>query len=296
MENSVGPALAFLSSVTWSLGVTAYSRLSQEYSAYLINASRALWALPLFVALSFLTLGWEGGIAAYAQVTPQNLGWLAGSILASFVIGDALFFLSSHQLGVPGALSIASTFPLWSAFLGWAVRGEQIGALGYLGVLVIVLGTVAVILSGYRKSEVKHSFWVGVGLAVAASWLWSLNTFSIAQGGEGLTTSVVNSVRMASALIFCPLAGWLRTRQRQWVLPRPVLLRYGWLFCLEGFGGSFFFAYGLMHSPLAIGSVLSSLSPVLTALAALFYRRETFSPLTLIGALLVAFGTFLLLM
>ena len=54
--------------------------------------------------------------------------------------------MSTRSLGLPGALAIASAYPLWSVLAGLIFQGEALGTLRLLGVALTVLGTVTVVL------------------------------------------------------------------------------------------------------------------------------------------------------
>ncbi|MCS7155454.1 MAG: DMT family transporter [Bacteroidota bacterium] len=300
MEGSwLGPTSAFLSSVTWALGTAAYGRLIRRYSGYAINTSRALVALPLF-ALTVLAAGvWTD----WGKLDGGRLGWLVVSMIASYGLGDVFFFWSTRTLGVPGALAIASTYPIWTALGGWALGEAPLSGLQWAGLLLVVGGMGLVIL--YGPQEVFESGGpiprfagrrsVGLGLAFAASLLWALNNVAIDQGGTGLSTPAVNTVRMLLALGICPLmAAWLMPGTPR-ALPFTVLRRYFWVMALEAYGGATFFVYGLVHAPLAVAATLSSLSPVLAVPIAWIMGLERPSWGRTFGVAAVAAGLGLLL-
>jgi drug/metabolite transporter (DMT)-like permease len=290
----LGPAAAFLSSVTWAVAATIYSRLSLKTNAFAVNVTRALFALPCFFLAAVVT-GW-GDLAGAFRLPAENLGWLALSVVGSYALGDALFFRSTHALGVPGALSIASTYPLWSALAGWLVRGERMGLTGVAGLVMVVGGVVTVIRSRSGAEAASHGGRArGVLLAVATSLFWALNAYAISRGGKGVSPAAANTVRMAAVLAVVPLAGRLTMGARAalvvpWADARPA----AWLFVLEGFGGSMLFLLGMTRSPLAIGAALSSLAPVVSVPFAVLSGRERFSLATTLGVIVVVSGIVLL--
>lgn len=309
----MGPLAALASSFTWAIGVGVYSKLSRQHSAFLINSSRAAVALPLFL-LSVLVMGggFSGFLKLVSVVNAQHVGWFTLSMLASYALGDALFLWSARIVGVPGALAIASSYPFWSALVGWGINGEALSLGQFLGLVAVVSGTVLVILAGYRehgsrrpigapKPALHVRFGVGVALGFVTSLCWALNTFAVSRGGIGLTAPVANVCRMAIALVLCPAFGILfsyqqkRTRPRiQVLLPLPQLRASLPIFAIEGFGGSLSFIYGITHSPLAVGSALSSLAPVISVVIAWITRTERFSLSKTLGVLLVVGGVVLL--
>jgi drug/metabolite transporter (DMT)-like permease len=236
------------------------------------------------------------------QVAPARLGWLALSTLTSYGLGDALFFTSARSLGVPAAMAIASTYPLWAVVTGMAFLGEPAPLGRIAGVVVVVLGTVAVIITGAppaagRADQQRRAHFIrGVALAVATSWLWALNSVGVRFGGASLPALVTSTLRLGMALALCPLIG-LVTREAQaplfvpWQRLRPVL----WAFALEAIGGTLFFVYGLSRSSLALGATLSSLAPVLSLPVAWATRAEPLSAAKALAVATVSAGVVLLL-
>jgi drug/metabolite transporter (DMT)-like permease len=301
---AIGALAAFLSSVTWAIGSSFYSRLSREHSVFSVNIARALFALPLFVLTAcVLAGGVEPALRQYALLGGRQLGWFAVSMVASYGLGDALFLLATHRLGVTSALSIASCYPLWSALAGWLFQGQRLGLSQAGGLLLVVSGVVLVILSAPREpspgrapSESAGRLpLVGLALAFGTSLLWSLNGLAIVRAGEGIPMAVGNTVRMSFAIVLSALFARLLGNRAPLLLPRGVFARSSWIFLLEAYGGSGFFLYGLSHTPLAIGATLSSLAPVLSVPVALFLGLERFSVLRTSGILGAVLGLRLLL-
>ncbi|MGZ3708156.1 MAG: DMT family transporter [Bdellovibrionota bacterium] len=294
---TLGPLCAFLSSCTWAVGSTTYSRLSRDHSAFAVNFMRAMIALPLFVLVTFITAGGlSAGLMQYQSVQTWQVGWLALSMIASYALGDVLFLWSSLYLGVPAALAIASSYPLLTAVLGKCFLGQELSAVQILGLLMSVGGIVVVILNGPKiggKRDYRHLA-KGVALAFATALLWATNTFSISKGAVGLTPFVTNTVRMILALLLSAILSLILARGRPIILPWKTLKGPFLIFAAEAFGGSAFFTYGLSHSPLAIGSTLSSLAPVLSVPLALSLGLEKFSVFRTLGVVLVVTGLYFL--
>jgi DME family drug/metabolite transporter len=306
-----GPLCAFLSSCTWAIGVSAYGRLARSHSGAAINTSRALVGLPLFLIASLGLAGGPADLAAQvAAVAPHKVGFLGLSILSSYALGDVLFLLSTRALGVPAALAIASTYPVWAAVAGVLFRGEALPAGRLAGVLTVVAGTVLVITStaGARDGAAKGrtgardgALVVGLLLALATSGLWALNSFSLSIGGAGVPVTVASAFRMVFALALCPPVGLVMGRlpgapafrvMLPWSALRPALPAL----LLETFAGTLLFTYGLAHSPLSIGAALSSLAPVLALPIAVLSGAERFSPVKTLGTSLCVIGVALLLL
>jgi drug/metabolite transporter (DMT)-like permease len=266
-----------------------------------VNFMRASLSFPFFLAAA-LAMGPAGGLA---QVTAGRAGWLLLSVVGSYVVGDALFLASTQLLGVPAALAIASTYPLWSAFAGWAFLGQSVGPAGLLGVVLVVAGVITVVKrhggeavdgegpgAGFRAPS-GHT--TGVLLAAATSLFWALNTFAIARGGADLPVAGVNTFRMGFAIALMPIARlFLRGRGTPLVVPAAEMRRSWPFFLLESVGGTALFVVGLTHSPLAVAAALTSLAPVLSVPFAFLVSRERIRGRVLLGIVVVTAGIVLL--
>lgn len=304
----LGPLAALGASVTWAIGSGGYASLSRNHTAFAVNFARALFGLPLFVLAAFLTAGgWSGGLDAFAQLRWAHLGWFTLSMIGSYSVGDALFLWSTNQIGVPAALAVASSYPLWTALAGVIHRGEVLSRYQWGGLLLTLSGVVTVILfspsppqaagaqSARSAWSMTNSRAKGFLLAFGTSILWAANSFALSSGGRDVASSVGNSLRMVIALIFCAGLSRLFAPRRSFLLPGVEWRRFWWVFLVDAFCGSYLFMYGLSHSPLAIGTILSSLAPVLSVPVAWSLGLEKPTLPRSMGLLFVVMGLSLLL-
>ncbi|MFN7684596.1 MAG: DMT family transporter [Oligoflexia bacterium] len=289
-----GALAALGSSVTWAIGTQVYPRLSREHSPFEVNGSRALVALPLFLLAGL----WVDGLEGWGAVSGANYGWMFLSMVSSYFLGDACFLWSTQALGVPGALAIASTYPVWTALAGSVLKGEHLVLQQGVGVGFAVLGTLLVILSGFhlsRKAGASRHYARGVLFGVLTSGFWALNSWAVAAGGRGISALVGNSIRMAFALVLCSAASMILRKKASIGLPVKVLAPHLPVFVFEAFGGSLLFLYGLTHTSLAVASALSSLAPVLAVPLAGWRKSEPLTASKVIGVCVAVLGVVLLL-
>jgi len=297
-SSALGPLCAFCSSVTWAIGSTGYAQLSRQHSPFAINFSRALLAFPLFIVATLISAGGiSGALAQYATLKGFHFGWLTLAMLASYGLGDVLFMSSTRSLGIPGALAIASSYPLWVAIAGYIFLGERLSGVQWMGLLVALSGIGIVILSSTSQSHpmARKSLARGILFAVLTSAFWSLHGYAVSRGGKDLSLPVGNTARMGAALLVCLGSGKFIDPRLKLVLPWKEFRRNFWLFVLEAFVGSCLFMYGMSHSPLAVGSTLSALAPVISVPAAWIFGVEKFSIPRTFGVCLVVFGVSMLM-
>jgi drug/metabolite transporter (DMT)-like permease len=233
------------------------------------------------------------------------MGWLAISILASYGLGDVFFMWSARSLGVPAALAIGSTYPILTASLGAWTQGEGLANRQLMGLVVTVCGVIGVILSRAvpqagltEEASAPRSYLdrrsTGVLLAFGAMLSWTFNSIGTSQGTKHLHPMIGNSIRMLFALGTTAGFGRVLAPGNGLTLPWKVMKKSLPVMVFEAFGGSAFFAYGLSRSPLAVGSTLSSLAPVLSVPLAWFLGMERFSLLRTLGVCIVVLGLWLL--
>ena len=304
----IAPLCALMSSVTWAVGSNAYSKLARNNSAFAVNFTRGIFALPCFFTVALIE---TGGVAqlyhAFRSVHLYQLGWFCLSMFASYAFGDSVFLWAARDLGVPATLAIGSIFPVWTAIAGYFLLGQTLAIFQICGLLMAVSGVIVVILNGPKlvitgeigeilpvidplTSPAKKTLVKGVFLAVVTSFMWALNSYAVNRGAQGMSAAVGNAIRMSIApfLVF-GISRVLGYRGRMTV-PFQQVATFSWAFFLEVFGGSYFYMYGLVHAPLAIGPALTGLAPVIAVPVALALKLEKFSLPRTIGICLVVVG------
>ncbi|MEK6579126.1 MAG: DMT family transporter, partial [Bdellovibrionota bacterium] len=281
----MGPFCAFMSSVTWAFGSAGYSHLSRTYSAFSVSLMRALIALSLFFIWALVSAGSFSTLyGEYRLVSIHTVEWFTVSMFASYGFGDILFLWATRHVGIPTALALASSYPIWTGLFGLVFKNEPLALTQAVGLMMTVAGMVLVILHSPEmpiysgQSTLKGSRAKGVFLGFAASFFWALNSIAVSEAAAGTNLPVSNTVRMGIVLIMSAAFCLILTPQARLLLPLKEVKKYFWLFAMEAFGGSAFYTYGMTHSTLAVGATLSSLSPVISVPVAWIAGWEKFSP------------------
>lgn len=305
---ALGPVAALLSSCTWAIGSTTYSKLARDHRPFDINYSRAILAVPFFIlVIVLMNSGLTGAYDAIRNVSAANVTWLSISVVASYAVGDLFFLWSSIALGPPSALAIASSYPILITLIGVFFDDQQLRAVQWTGLFLSISGVALVILNAPKQlaplkteqQEIQaHPFLkkksIGVACALLTTCFWAMNGYSVAKGGAGVDPFMGSFIRMIAAILFIAIISLVVTRKRPRLLPRPELKKYGWVFVLESFLGSCFFLYGLSRSSLVLGSTLTALAPVLAVPVSIALKLERFSWVRTFALLLVIAGLSLL--
>ena len=300
----LGPLAALGASLTWVAGSSVYTLLAKKYSASTINFTRASIAFPLFILVCLFRMD---------EILPtidlnsifflENICWLILSVLATYCLGDFLFIWSALSVGYPTSQAVGAIYPLWAAIFGVIFLEQPLNIYKYIGIILSILGIVAVVYSGRNtkiyyenssKSLLRHKS-TGVLLAIATSVAWAINGFAVHKAGTAIPVVFGNVIRMGFAALVCfAIIKFKKGEKSALFLQWSDFKKYGLIFAVESFGGSFLFLYGMSHTPLALGATLSSLAPVIAVPVAVFMRWERFSLLKSLGILIVMFGVTIL--
>jgi drug/metabolite transporter (DMT)-like permease len=139
-----------------------------------------------------------------------------------------------------------------------------------------------------------------VGLALATSFLWAGNAYSIRRGTVGLPVPLCNSLRylMAALLLAVP---WsirqkrLRGAAERLLLSGAHLRRFVVTAFIEAFIGSTLGVYGLANSDLSVAAPLTSLAPLFAVPMGLFLGSEKLHLRRLLAIVLTVAGLVILL-
>jgi drug/metabolite transporter (DMT)-like permease len=282
---SLGALAALGSSVTWAFASVRYAQVSREIGSARVNLARALVVGPLYLALAALLHGGR----VVESVTLGRAGWLALSVICSYVLADTLFLSAAKRVGVSTALSIASTYPLWAVLVGVS-RGESFGFTRACATLLCVAGVILLVRlaptdSGAREQGKRG----GLLLAGVTSVLWAGNSIAVKFGTPGLDVAQANGIRYSFALAMLAVA--VRVREGKSMLPS----RGSWMplapaIAADGIVGSSLYVYGLSHADLAIGATLSSLAPLISVPIAIVLGEEEWNGGRLMAVAMTVLG------
>jgi drug/metabolite transporter (DMT)-like permease len=287
-----GPLAAFGSAVTWAFASVRYSQVSGAIGSPRVNLARAMIVAPFYLIIG-LALHGKG----LFDLDLQRTGWLLLSVMGSYAFADNLFFSATRRLGVPTALSIASTYPVWAVLVGVVLRGERFGLSRCVATAMCVLGVATLVRLAPKRADeaAKESSSWGFVLAGLTSVLWAVNSIAVKFGGTGLDVSQVNSIRYGFALLILVVVVRSSDRGRRGLAPA----RADWKALLpaiiaDGVFGSSLYVFGLAHSDLAIGATLTSLAPLISVPMAIVLGEEKWSAPRLLAVTVTVAGAVML--
>ena len=216
--------------------------------------------------------------------------WLIPFIVA----GGAPFFLVSAAgmryapAAQAGALQ-AGTMPLFIALLAWGVTRQKLHSTVWLG-FAFILGGVLVIV-GLEGLFGAHQTWLGHGLFLTASLLWSIYTLAFRSSGLSARQGVA-LLSGWSLLIHLGLVAFFQ--ETSTVLANvsvPVLV---WQAIIQGFGSGLLANVAYGYAVVKLGAVQAgaflALVPVIATVGGALFLEEIPRMAEGIGVLLVAVG------
>ncbi len=234
-------------------------------------------------AYRFTTYGLVVGVAMTARGTRISRRVLRGSMWGGIALGlDVAFFFSAiKHTSIANATVIGALQPVVVGIFSWRLFGEQIRRRDVTLGLVALLGVFVVVLSADSAAGPSLD---GDLLAVGALFAWAAY-FVFSKRAKGVLTS--NEYTVGAALwvgvINFPLAAAFGQS-----LAWPTAESWVWLLALTFGAGVFGHAmmnWSIQQIPLWLGSTLTLLIPVVSAVAAWVFLDE---PLTLMQVLAMA--------
>ncbi len=283
---AVGALCALGSALSWA-GIGLLVRaLSPAFSSVTINAIRLSAGAALLLAWSLLT----GGIGTLVEVSPRDLSFLAVSTVVAFGIGDTVFFESTRSLGLARAMTVSMTYPLIAALLARALLGEPITPRVALGALLTLSGLALIVTGRGDDTTARERFWRGVGAATLASIAWAVSAILLKPPLQDLDATTAQAIRLPLAGAVLWATPWARRGVGQLKRSGKVVIwRMAGLGTLTA-ASSVMFMAGLKYAGVAVGTVLSSTSPMFAIPLGFFFLGERLAPATLVGAVVTLAG------
>lgn len=155
-SNYWGEITAFLTALSWSIGVFPFTEASRRMNPNTVNHFRLLLGvliLALFLLLvSRLTL-------MQLFTVPMLQHWLGFGLsgLVGLALGDYFGFTSYAILGTRTASVLTTLAPGASLLLGYFLLGEKLNWLGVLGMAITLSGIIWITMSRKEQAKIAES-------------------------------------------------------------------------------------------------------------------------------------------
>lgn len=306
----VGPAAGVATSMLWTGTSLFFTAAGKRIGPTAVNASRILLAIVLH-AVTFRLLGgsWIPDAAA-GQVL-----YLAASGVIGLSVGDQALFTAFVEIGPRLSMLIMTTAPLFAAFFGWAMLGEALAPVAWLGILLTIAGVAWVVAerpkvnpSGQTQRRLRGIIFALVGAACQAGGLL-LSKQGIGHGwlphDQHISPQAATFIRLVFAGVgILPIviihAHREGRRRSAGVLPSRIgTLRSGFIFAGCGalvgpFLGVWMSLVASDLAPLGVAQTLCSLPPIFLLPFAAIIHKEHIGPRAIMGAVIAVTGASLL--
>lgn len=264
MSLPIGELAAIGAAVTWACGSILFARIGRDGVP---PGAMNLGKLVVAGGLLLLTATIVHGRPFPVGVPPAALGLLFASAIAGLTIGDTAYFGAIVALGVPRAILLLSSAPVFAALGGFLWLGETLDRRALLGMAATFLGILLVVtrapIATDRSARVGRGIALGIvaALGQAAGVLLSRRAMQvgldplaaaagrIALGGVGL---------IAIATVTRDAAGWTRA-----LLAERTWLRIGLASIVGTYCGIWLAQTALLRaSSTGVASTLLATSPI----------------------------------
>lgn len=283
-----GMASALASALGWTLVTLVARDLTAQFPSLSLNIIRSAGASVLLVPLA-LTLG---NVRSLGHVSALAWACLTVSVLAAIGIGDTAFFESTRFLGLGRAMTIATAgHPMLASVLARWWFGEQITATVAVGSLVTLGGLVLILSERGVESDVPpEGRRRGLGLALLAALVWAVSAALMKPPVQEIDPLTIQAVRMPGSALVLWVTPWARgTARTLWAQRRAVGRRVVLLSVLTAMSAVAYLS-GLKYAGVALGTVLSSVSPLFALPIGLLAFGERVTWRATVGAVLAVAG------
>lgn len=190
MESFVGEIISLIVAVSWTVAALAAEKASRYATALITNVVRMSIAIPLFLALLYATTG--ACLPLYADAA--TWAWLSLAGLVGYVFGDICLFRSYQEMGSRYGQLFMTLAPLFSAVGGWYAFGEELPAVTWVAIMLILAG---IGMSVFGRDEGHGTKHIHLKITPAAALL---GIGAAAGQGIGLVISKIGMLSYEAAL------------------------------------------------------------------------------------------------
>ncbi|MGQ9552787.1 MAG: DMT family transporter [Anaerolineae bacterium] len=275
----------------WALSSTLMRGLTDQMPSVLLNTLRSLVGTVLY---ALIILG-TGKVSLYSCISIHDLAFVGINLAFGIVLGDTAYYSSMRLIGVSRALTISSMYPLLVALLAGVALGEQFSVRTWLGFMLCIAGVILVARSSLQRGNPRplRQIGRGVGLAVAAAFLWSIGTVALRIGSRNIDAFVVNSIRLGGVTLIAGI--WAGTRgemQRTRVLGRRQWLPLVLAAIVGSVAGATLYVTSVQLAGASKAAVLASTAPLFSVPMSLL-AGETVNARLIAGIVVAVTGVML---
>ncbi|MBK8257445.1 MAG: DMT family transporter [Polyangiaceae bacterium] len=297
----IGELFALTAAATWAVGSLIFAKIGERASPGAMNLGKCLAAAIVLTTLRALFSGSIGGVA-----WSNEAGLLLGvSGIVGLTIGDTAYFGAIVSLGVPRAILLLSSAPVFAAVGGRVFLNEQIGPRETFGIL-LTLGGIVLVVTGRKvapkadeTSQNKSTLQRGVAFGMVAAVCQAVGSLLARRGMKGgIDPLAASAIRLIAGVMGLVIVAAVIGQLRPWA--RDLKTHNNWLkvsgaSLIGTVGGIWLSQLALAHcSSTGVATTLLAKSPIFALPLAHFLGHEKIRVRAAAGTLAAIAGATLL--
>ncbi|MBW2276448.1 MAG: DMT family transporter [Deltaproteobacteria bacterium] len=286
-----GELAALATACCWTVTSMAFEAAGKRIGSLPVNFIR------LVMALGFLTV-WGAiarGMPLPTDATASAWGWLAISGVVGFAVGDLCLFRAFVVVGARLSMLMMALVPLFTALIGRAILGEQLGLLDLAGMGLTMGGVAWVVLERKKSGEGDGArppvsgILLGFGGAVGQAVGLVLSKYGMRDYDPFAATQIrVIAGIGAFAAIFTIAGIWPRVVEA--LSNRAAMVRTALGAVFGPFLGVSMSLLAVKHTETGVAATIMSIVPVLIIAPSALIFKEPVTLRAVLGALIAVGG------
>lgn len=292
----VGELAALCTAFCWAGGTILFAYSGRRIGSYIVNKLRIVMAVALLSILLMIRYGnlFPSGLDL------QALAYLALSGIVGLSIGDTFYFRCLVILGPRRGALYMTLAPVMTALIAFAILGETIAPLAWVGIFVTLAG-VSWVTTDRRDDKLDHregSKTVGILMGVGGAAGQAL-ALVLAKKGMGETFDPMSAtlIRMISAAIAIWIVAVVRGEMRATVgaIKDQKAMMALWGAALLGPTiGVWMSLTAVQHTEAGIAATIMSTFPIIVIPLTMIVHKERPTYRSILGAMIAIAGVAML--
>ncbi|MBI5489109.1 MAG: DMT family transporter [Deltaproteobacteria bacterium] len=290
-----GELAALGTACCWTLTAMIFESAGRRVGSLPVNLLRLVIGLAFLAAFGAVVRG----TPVPTDAPPRAWLWLSLSGLVGLTLGDLCFFRALVVLGARLSILLMALVPPLTALIGWAVLGERLEALDWLGMALTVGGVVWVTLERRPAEEGRPArisasgLLLGLGAALGQAVGLILSKFGMGSYDAFAATEIRVMAGLAGfGVVFAVLGWWSRVGAA--LRDGTAMARIGLGAFFGPFVGVSLSLYAVQHAPAGVAATIIEIQPVLILIPAALVLHERITIRAAAGAVLAVGGAALL--
>ena len=198
---------------------------------------------------------------------------LVGAISMAGV--TTLYSIANKLTTAGNTIILQYTAPIWIVILMYLFFGKKPNRTALISILIVFVGILCFFLEGLSSGK-----WLGDLLALLSGVCYA-GVFMMNEGENADAISSCFIGQLTAGLLFTPLC------LRETDFTAPTLAAVLALGVIQVGGAYILFSLGIQHTPAVTASLITGMEPIMNPLLVAAFYRETVTPLSVVGSLIV---------